>query len=251
MTDSYDSHESRSACSRRSFLKGGAFAAASALVAGSMLSGCAGGEQKAGEPSAEVKATAAGTSYDVYQDDIVIVGGGFGATKAAFRALEKGMHVTIIDKSIYGRSGGFGFNWDVQGGFMPEKSASQTWLYMRNDGSQDAVTIVKVLEAYDYDEDGINHDDLLHINQGAILPVRNDDGSVQYWIDMPSFKSMNGLFPRPWADLLKANPNVTVINNTMATEILVNNGRCEGVICLDINTGRVKAVLYPQDRPVG
>lgn len=241
MADTFDSHESRSAYSRRSFLKGGAFvAAAGALASGGLLAGCS--SEQTQSPASEAKTTASGTSYDVYQDEIIIVGGGFGATKAAFRALEKGMHVTIVDKSMYGRSGGFGFNWDVQGGFMPEKGAAQNWLYMRNDGSHDAETMVKILEAYDYDENGINHDDLLHINQGACLPVRNDDGSIQYWIDMPSFKSMNGLFPRPWADLLKANPNVTVFNNTMATDLLVNDGRCVGVIGLDLETGRIKVM---------
>ncbi|MBU1053479.1 MAG: hypothetical protein KKC46_06580 [Proteobacteria bacterium] len=50
--------------------------------------------------------------YEVYDTDILILGGGFAAVSAAMEAFGQGANLLMVDKGPFGFSGGFGMNWD-------------------------------------------------------------------------------------------------------------------------------------------
>jgi succinate dehydrogenase / fumarate reductase flavoprotein subunit len=253
--------EQKKAISRRDFLKNTATGAASIATIG-VLGGCAAPATPVAptlgaptpavpDPTAtQLSPTAEPVSstisinapkYEVINSDLLIIGAGFGATSAAFEALAKGQRVTIIDKGPFRHGGGHGYNWDVIATWVPDKSGYVKESYLKRLVNQDAY--------YKADMSEPNQDmGLTYLNRDQCFPDRADDGKVKWYIDYPFIRGVEGVFPRFTSDALAKSPMVTVIDRTMITDLLINDGRCLGAMGLYLPTGdfrvfRAKATI--------
>jgi len=219
--------------SRRDFLKG---TAASAL--GIAAFGVMGHSEAAAEESTQIAAA----KYEVINTDLLIIGGGFGAMSAAYEALAKGQRVTIVDKGPYGHSGNAGFNWD----------AIATWQTEGNEGAESRLGFVVNQKLY-YNAQIASEDPNKNvaqalINRGQVLPSRLEDGSINWYVNSPKTVGVESVFPRMDNDDLARSSLVQVYDRTMVTDVLVNNGRCLGVMGIYLPTGdfrvfRAKATI--------
>lgn len=95
---------------RRALIAGGAFTAASAMLGAGMV-GCSptasDGEAGSGGAAGEVRTY----PTHIHETDVLVVGGGYSGCMAAYRALQLGANVTILDKAQFGHSGTSGYNW--------------------------------------------------------------------------------------------------------------------------------------------
>lgn len=228
--------------SRRSFLKGGSLAAGAALFAGSgfALTGCG---QESNRPAKASASTTNGESapsgFEVINSDLIIIGAGLGASAAAFRAVSLGQRVTIIDKGPFLHSGNAGFNWDLIAGWLPDMAQMENDLYSKN-------LIDQEMNYHAMTDDAGSVDRHLEwLNRGQTILARNEDGSPHWYSDHPFMRSVQGIFPRLTLDEIAKSPLVTIVDKTMATDLLINDGRCWGVIGLYLPTGDYRAFRAP------
>ena len=221
--------EQSKAISRRDFLRGTATGAAG-IAAATMLGGC----NKTEAPASTTEATVntSGTevqfpaNYEVINTDLLIIGAGFGATSAAFQAIAKGQRVTIIDKAPFRHGGGHGYNWDVIATWLPDPAA-----YASLTGTSQG-TYYNAIISDPHPDMG-----LMYLNRDQCFPDRNDDGTIKWYLDLPIMRGVQGVFPRLTSDALFKSPLVTVIDQTMITDLFINDGRCLGAMGIYLPTG--------------
>jgi len=217
--------------SRRAFLKGGGALAGVAMLAGAGLglTGCAPEDGTEGGDGA----AALDAHYTVYDTDLLIIGGGFGALSAAYQAIKSGKTVTLVDKGPYGFSGGCGMNWDVIYTWCPSVDMLPKQATFKRLTNQEAAK-----EAYLTDP---NADALgMLMNQGQTAPRRNEDGTVKLTIDYPQIKGLEGCFPRHSQDKLAQSQMITIHDRVMLTEVLVNDGVCLGAMGVHLPSGEMR-----------
>ena len=90
---------------RRALIAGGAIAAASALPDILLAQEGQGGNTKTGAVNEKTY------PVNVYETDVLVVGAGYAGCMAAFRAMQLGSKVTVLDKGVFGHSGSSGYNW--------------------------------------------------------------------------------------------------------------------------------------------
>lgn len=215
--------------SRRSFLKG---AAASAL--GVAAFGVMGHNEAAAE---QTSAPAQKIDYEVINSDLIVVGGGLGAIMAVNEAISKGQRVTIIDKGPFRHSGGAGYNWDLISTWSPTKEAYNSQVFLTYQVNQEIFKNAGELPMQDMKTNWINW--------GQTLPDRKEDGSLNYYLDLPSTQGVGGVFPRYSLDMLAKSPLVTVYDRTMVTDLVINGKRCVGVAGLYLPTGDYRVFRAP------
>lgn len=234
-----------SGISRRGFLKGSAAGLAGLAAVG--LSGCS-ASQTASTPPASSAAPEApkaeapaitqvvsDVNYEVINTDVIVIGSGFGGMSAAYEAIKYGRKVTMIDKGPFRHSGAAGFNWDVIATWCPDPDyyTQESYVADRNPVDRQAF--------YNADTTNPNADlGTTLINRGQTLPVRNEDGSVKWYLDLPMIKGAEGYFPRHDQDELNKSPWITIADRTMVTDLLVSEGRCLGVIGIYLPTGEMR-----------
>ncbi|MCE5207442.1 MAG: FAD-binding protein [Chloroflexi bacterium] len=221
------------AVSRRDFLKGTATGAAG-IAAATMLGGCTKAEAPASTTGQTVDTTGTTTTfpanYEVINTDLLIIGAGYGAVAAAYEAIGKGQRVTIIDKAPFRHGGGFGYNWDLISVWLPDLQAlaqEPTAHYLVN---QDL--FYKAAASDPNQNLGVTW-----LNRDQVFPDRADDGSLNWYVNYPSMAGVQGVFPRLTHDALVKSPLVTVIDQTMITDVLINDGVCLGAMGLYLPTG--------------
>jgi succinate dehydrogenase / fumarate reductase flavoprotein subunit len=237
------------AVSRRDFLKGTATGAAG-IAAATMLGGCAKTEVSTPSAAVQTGATAGAISsaapisepkYEVINTDLLIIGAGYGAVAAAFQAIAKGQKVTVIDKAPFRHGGGFGFNFDIIATWVPDKTQYGKESWLKRVVNQDLY--------YKADMSDPNMDTgLTWLNRDQVFPDRADDGSINWYVDYPFIRGVQGVFSRLTSDALIKSPMVTVVDQTMITDLLINDGRCLGAMGLYLPTGdfrvfRAKATI--------
>ena len=161
--------------SRRDFLRGMA-AGAVGVAATSVLGTTALAEESAGENAVQPSAGVPG--YEVYNTDLLIIGAGFGAMSAAFEAIAKGQSVVMIDKGPFRHGGNAGYNWDVIATWVPDESYYSSESYLTKMVNQEL--FYKAEQSEPNPNTG-----LTVINRGECLPKRNEDGSLNLYLDMP------------------------------------------------------------------
>lgn len=229
--------------SRRNLLKGAATGVAGLGLMG--LVGCSGNtdaqpapsqsEQTQNpqlQPQAQASQTQDFAKYEVINSDLLIIGAGFGATMAAFTAIQKGKRVTIVEKAPF-RHGGMGYNWDVEGGWLPDKDLWSQTLFMRE--SANTELSYRTMQEYPSEDD-----ELMYLQRGCCLPIRNEDGSQDYYADFDFYRQVEGFMPRNIHDELLQSPLVTIVDQTMVTDLFINDGRCLGAVGLYLPTGDVR-----------
>lgn len=218
--------------SRRSFLKGAAASALGVAAFGVMGSDQAAAEQTAPESVQKI-------DYEVINSDMIIVGAGLGAISAAFELVSKGKRVTIIDKGPYGFSGGAGFNWDLISTWCTDLEAYKSEVFLSYQVNQETYKKAGEIMAAE------KNMELEWLNWGQTFPDRKEDGSLNYYVDMPINKGMGSTFPRYSMDQLAKSPLVTIYDRTMVTDLVINDGRCVGVAGLYLPTGDYRVFRAP------
>ncbi len=209
--------------SRRSFLKG---TLAAALSAGILGAGVAfADDAAAGEKAAE---SSSAPGYEVINTELLVIGAGNNAMTAAANALAKGKKVTVVEKAIYHHGGTSGLSWDAFSLWYQ----TETFEAVVESRAQDTINHEAFRKALFNDPEPNKF--VYSVNHGQSLPDRNPDGTVKpYWIP----EMCMGQFTRRETDDFEAKPNAEVYDQTMITDLLINNGRCLGAIGIHIPTG--------------
>lgn len=222
--------------SRRAFLGSGAAALGGAAFAGAFgLSGCS-DEREPSESTAEGTAAA---NFEVYDTDLVIIGGGLAGIQAVMEALDQGKNVIVIEKGPHGFGGVAGFNWDQ---FINFTRDDLPW-----DESGDFVlnelTNKKIAKAT---YEGWTHDqrNLLLNNSRLDNDLYQRDpatGEMAPLVDIPTLYGIYRGFPRHMLDKVGAT-GVKILDQTLASDLMVQDGVCTGVMGLHIPTGTFRVV---------
>lgn len=231
--------ESKKAVSRRNFLKGTATGVAG-IAAATLLGGC----DKKGSPGASTGQTVNTTgtttqfpaNYEVINSDLLIIGAGFGAVAAAYEAIAKGKRVTMIEKAPYRHGGAHGFNWDAIPVWLPDMDLFD---YTIMPGVNE-VAHFKAQKSYPNMDMGTTY-----LNRGQFFPDREADGKIKWYMDFPMARGVQGLFPRLTNDDLARSPLLTIFDQTMVTDLFINDGRCIGVMGLYLPTGDFRVFRAP------
>lgn len=227
--------------SRRAFLKGSGIAALGLMTAG--LVGCSTMEEP---PSATPTATVGGAEsegagasgasstapiYEVINTDVLVIGAGNNALSAANSIISAGKNVTVVDKAPFRHGGTSGMSWDAFSPYyLPE-------MYDARMEGLKSLNVNMAAHRAALDNDANPHKFVYMVNHGHSLPDRNSDGTIKpYYMD----NICMGQFFRREMDDLHEKGSVTVIDQTMITDLLVNDGRCLGAIGLHIPTGTLR-----------
>lgn len=222
--------------SRRSFLRFGGLAAGAAALAGAgalTLGGCAPQGKDTDNKQADASGgDAAAKGYTVYQADILIIGGGFGAMSAVDEITRQGRNALIVDKGPFGFSGGCGMNWDVAYTWTPADNFKGDVAFSRITQQ----TALKKACLSDPNANGL----LAALNWGECCPDREEDGTIHYKMKVPSTEMIERCFPRHNQDQFEQSELLTIHDRTMITDLFVNDGVCLGAMGIHLPTGEFR-----------
>ena len=229
--------------SRRDFLRFSGIGAAS-IAAASSLAGCEtkGASASAASSQKETSSASSGKAdnavsggepkFELINTDVLIIGAGLNAMSAASQALAEGLHVTLVDKAPYRHGGTSGLSWDAftLGNNTPPESYAGRILngkLMRN-----ALAFDPYPEKFIY-----------MINHGQTIADRNDDGSFTWYL-IPGVLSQSLFFRRENDDFYNKRAS-TIYDQTMITDLIINNGRCLGAVGIHLPTGSFRVFRSP------
>lgn len=240
MGENESTRHPRGGMSRRAFLEGGALTMGAAAIASAgvlNLTGCTRGEPGAAAPAKQ--------GYEVYETDLLIIGSGDAGIGAAMEAYAQGQNVIIVEKSEHGFGGATGFNWNQ---FINFTRDDLPW-----DKSKDFVlnelTNQKIEKASYETWPGEERNLLLRYSRlGNTVYVRDEaTGAIKPLLDLPTIYGMYRGFPRHMNDCVHES-GMKIIDRTLITDLLVQNGVCTGAMGVHLPTGafrviRAKAVI--------
>jgi succinate dehydrogenase / fumarate reductase flavoprotein subunit len=201
--------------------------AGAGVAAASFLSGCTSKEPiSAGQ-------TPDGVPYEVYDADVLIVGTGNSGMAAGWQALKEGRSVTYIDKAEYRRSGCSGWSW----GCYSQQDIPQEVDPKLTEWLVNMPLWKNAMDFFNKNYDPSTQDARSYqINHGHTLVMREQDGSVSPL--SPAAKTWYGnQFFRREEDKMVAQQHTTIYENTMITNLLIQDGNCIGAIGVHIPTG--------------
>lgn len=227
----------KSGVSRRTFL-GGAAAALGTLALPISLVGASGCTSEDAGGGATQSTDGGQVNYELYDTEILIIGGGLAGSHAALQAYKEGKDVTVVEKANFHFGGACGYNWCNWINFIQTDTA---W-----DESEDFVLneltnkkIAKAThEAFTVDERNLL---LRYAQEGNNLFVRGEDGEFVPGLDMPDyplFGVFNG-FPRYFTDSVERS-GARIFDQTMITDVIVEDGNCIGAVGLYVPTGTIR-----------
>ena len=219
--------------SRRGFVLGGAAATVGAATFAGVSQAKAEGQGEAGSEASRP------ASYEVYNTDVCIIGGGLAGVAAAMEAVDAGKDVIVIEKGPHGFGGPAGYNWNQFINFvrddLPWRESTD---FVLNELTNQAI------EKNSY-EHWMGEDRNLMVrdaNMGYGLLVRNPDtGELAPLLDFPTIYGIYRGFSRHQLDAL-GDLGVKILDRTMATDIIDQDGVCCGVMGLHIPTGTMRVV---------
>lgn len=224
---------SSSGFSRRSFLKGAALGAATLTVSGAFL-GCSQAEEGSGGAKTATTVDVSGNQCDLFETDVLVIGTGNGALAATWQALHEGRAVAMVDKGIFRKSGASGWSWGCysQIGFPTELGDNEPWLV-------DMPLWQNVLDFWNGRWDPAKYDSATYqINHGQTAPRRTENGQI---LPFPAPGWHGSQYFRHEMDRMKTMSKATVYDNTMITNLWIQDGTCLGAIGMHIPTGRYRA----------
>lgn len=226
--------------SRRSFLGGTAAAFGAVMLSGAAagMVGCSssGGTQSGGAAKGGSEAQA---PYEIYDTEILIIGGGVAGSHAALQAYKQGKDITVVEKGPFHFGGACGYNWNNWVNFI---KTDTPW-----DKSEDFVLneltnkkIAKAThEAFSVEERNLL---LRYAQEGNSLFVRDETGAFVPGLDLPDypvFGTFNG-FPRCFTDAVERS-GARIFDQTMITDIVTDeDGACIGAMGLHIPSGAIR-----------
>ncbi len=237
----------RSGISRRDFLKGAA--ASMAGIAAMGLTGCStpGVETTAGVDTTKTPETTAApkvevnqsepvektAEYEVYHTELLVIGTGSAGTWATQRALEQGKQIMMVDKGPFRHSGASAMSWDAwmlwwdYCGFR-----HGDWMLINDEISMSAYAYLGMTEFNPHVES---------INHGQTLPWRDENGMPKPESDALPWAVCSAFFRREM-DQLANTGKIDIMDQTMITDLLVNNGRCLGAIGIHLPSGTMRVI---------
>lgn len=229
--------------SRRDFLKGsGVLAGAAAIGATFGLTGCDNSDSSATTKESGIPDSGAG--FDVFDTEVLVLGGGIGASFAAIQANKEGRQVLLVDKGTYKSSGASGLNWDAGTSGPPTEAPNSANLPGTWPGTGIWVDSLsnKKLSAKAIDWIGSNVETwnrlLTFCRMGNTTFLREADGGLENRAGI--YTSVQMIFTRHPSEYLDTHTDVTVIDQTMITGLFIVGGKCVGAIGLHIPTGRYR-----------
>ena len=222
---------------RRSFLKGTAFTAIGAAIA-SGVAGCASGEGVS-QSGQELSSTdGSKLDYDSFETDLIIVGGGNAASAAAWSALRSGnQRIVLIEKGPRQSSGHTNTSW---AGFNCYVDIDTTTPHFHHNVLANAPMARNALSLFEEGGRDFDHRNrgVTMINHGQYLPSRDEKGEI---IPMGGTMCLWQWF-RHELDGVLAKDAISVLDQTMITDVIVENNRCCGVVGLHLPTGRLRVI---------
>lgn len=100
--------------SRRAFLGGSAVAFGTIMLSGALgtATGCSTGSGAAGGSGSSGAENASATAaFELYDTEILIIGGGLAGSHAALQAHKQGKDVAVVEKGPFHFGGACGYNW--------------------------------------------------------------------------------------------------------------------------------------------
>ncbi len=175
---------------------------------------------------------------DIIETDVLVIGGGVTATRAAVAAYDNGADVTLVDKGILGKSGGGPVAYSVTAALVKDPDNVDVFFddIIR---SGQGLNNQKLVWAFVND---LAEGRSLQLENYGIVFSRNKDGSM-------SLRKMGGhSHPRDVASFHAASMvnvlvsevikrNIRVLSEVMVTRLITDNGKVIGAIGLDRKTG--------------
>lgn len=222
------------ACSRRQFVKStGRALAGSALFIGSAVPALA-NEQNGGEAEAAAE-TGKVIGYTVYDTDVLVIGTGFGGMGAALAAMQAGHQVLMVDKSQFGFSGAQGMNWDQEVTWPDEATTDPNYASF-NDIFANKKLVKNVVDMVGSEAENWNAM-LWWVRMGGTTWNRLEDGTFENLVAAGTGVNLvQRGFSRHHCDTLRTLP-IRIVENTMVTDLFINDGICVGAIGYDVMTG--------------
>lgn len=212
---------------RRKFVQGSAAALAGTALLGNI------GTVRANEAEKRTTDDSSGATYEVYHTELLVIGTGSGATWATQRALERGKKVMMVDKGPFRHAGASAMSWDAWMLWWDYCGIRHNdWLLV--DGQIP-------LNAWTYLGGNDFNPWVSSINHGQTLPWRNEAGLPKPESDALPW-SVCSAFYRREMDALSGTGRVDVMDQTMITDLLVNDGRCLGVMGIHLPTGQMRVI---------
>jgi len=218
--------------SRRDFFKTAAAAGATAAAASVVAPAAAVADEAAAAPAEAGKYANA----DVYEADVLVIGGGISGCVAARRALAKGSSVIVVDKGPWGHSGTSGINWghDSETNEWSDDDGSGTlvfWLMCHN-GIIDQTFALALCQAVHEARPDATAEQL-----GCILQRTSGDNEVFNKNAVSAFGGNHGTAVRYFALDLKRS-GARIFDRTDVLDILTDaNGNAAGAVAIDLVTG--------------
>lgn len=216
---------------RRNLILGGA-----AATIGSAAMGAAGATPARADdaPAAERH-----VDYEVYNTDICIIGGGLAGVAAAIEAVDAGKDVVVVEKGPHGFGGPAGYNWDQFVNFVRDELPwRESTDFVLNELTNQAI------EKNSYEHWAGEAQNLMvrDVNLGYGLLTRNPEtGEIAPLLDFPTIYGIYRGFSRHQLDSM-GDLGVKILDQTIATELVVQDGVCGGVMGLHIPTGTFRVV---------
>lgn len=217
-----------STVTRRRFVQGAALGAASLTACGAAAAEASASEAPAGTPAA-----GSPVDYEVYHTDLLVLGTGNAGIWATQRALQSGKKILMIDKGPFRHSGASNMNWDawmLWWDYAGYRNAG--WSLINGNTSA---------KAYEYLGGTEFNPWVQSINHGQTLVWRDEQGMPQPESPATPWAVCSAFFRREADDLFESG-RVDVMDETMITGFLVNNGRCLGAVGLHLPTGTMRVI---------
>ena len=178
--------------------------------------------------------------YSVYETDVLVIGGGITATRAAVAAHDQGARVVLVDKGILGKSGGGPVAYSVTCALMEKPDSAET-LFQDMIASGQGLNNRNMVKAFVED---VIEGRVLDLERFGIVFAREKDGQL-------SRRQMGGHSqPRDVASFHAASMvnvmvsevlrrEIKVFNETAITRLLTDKGRVVGAVGLNRKTGEL------------
>lgn len=177
-------------------------------------------------------------SFQVLETDVLVIGGGVTATRAAISAHDEGTKVVLVDKGIVGKSGGGPVAYSVTAALIRPPDSEETFFQdmVKSGQGLNNQRLVRVF-VKEVAQGGV-----LDLEKFGIVFARTPDGNL-------SLRQMGGhSHPRDVASFHAASMvnvltsevirrNIKVMSEVMITRLLTEGGRVVGAIGLDKKTG--------------
>lgn len=237
---------------RRDFLSSAAAAAAGFALAGGLVGSPnknAYAEENVSSPDLTTGSNSLGNDVEIFDTELLIIGCGQGAIAAAWDALSEGQTVMMVDKAPAHHGGPTSWSWGCYS--LLNNPAG-------NDIAQTTNPILRknIADYFSkYAEGGMNNA-VYQVNRGQVLMTREADGSLS--LSDISGQGTYTYFEQYYKhemDSLATRYGAQVIDNTMITDILINDGVCYGAMGIHLPSGRFrvfrsKATIMGSGAPV-